>query len=177
MRVKQYCPDIKLIVLLRDPVARAISHYHHCVRFQLEKLPLNEAFKLEKDRLKGEVEKFAKNQDYYSYNHQHLAYISRGKYIEQLKHWRQYFSREQFLILQSENFYNNSAKTLEKVTNFLEIDNYKLTEYYPHNQAEYPQTSPTIIKQLRTYFQPYNEELYKYLEKEFSLKNQINFEF
>lgn len=175
-RVKQYCPDIKLIVLLRNPIDRAISHYHHCIRFQLEKLPLNEALKLEKDRLKGEAEKFKQDEHYYSYNHQHLAYISRGKYIQQLKHWRQYFDQQQFLILQSENFYNNPAKTLEKVTNFLEIDNYKLTEYYPHNQAEYPKTSPTIIKQLRAYFHPYNQQLYQYLEKEFSLRDQINFE-
>jgi Sulfotransferase domain len=175
-RVKQYCPKIKLIVLLRDPIARAISHYHHCVRFQLEKLPLNQAFKLEKDRLKGEIEKFKQDEYYYSYNHQHLAYISRGRYIKQLKHWRQYFSSEQFLILQSEIFYNNPEQTLNQVTNFLEIDNYKLTEYYPHNQAEYPKTSPIIVKQLKTYFQPYNEELYEYLEKEFLLKYQINFE-
>ncbi|MBL1208673.1 MAG: sulfotransferase domain-containing protein [Geminocystis sp. GBBB08] len=166
-RVKEYCPDIKLIVLLRDPVDRAISHYHHCIRFNLENLPLKEALKLEKDRLKGELEKFYQDENYYSYNHQHLAYISRGKYIEQLKHWRQYFASEQFLILQSEKFYKNPTNTLKKVTNFLAIDNFKLTEYYPHNQYEYPQTSPLIIQQLKTYFTPYNQELSEYLEQEF----------
>ena len=174
-RVKQYCPDVKLIFLLRDPVDRAISHYHHCIRFKLETLSLYEALKLEKDRLKGESEKFTMDENYYSYNHQHLAYISRGRYIEQLKHWRQYFSAEQFLILQSEKFYKNPTQTLNKVTDFLVIDNYKLTEYYPHNQYEYPETSPSIIKQLKAYFTPYNHQLYQYLDEEFCFKDEVIF--
>lgn len=162
-RVKRHCPEIKLIVLLRNPVDRAISHYHHCIRFQLEKLPLEEALKLENDRLKGEAEKIIKEDNYYSYNHQHFAYKERGKYIEQLQHWREYFPAKQFLILQSENFYRNPTQVLTKVTDFLEIDRFQLAEYYPHNQAEYPVTSESIIEELKAYFQPYNEKLYNYL--------------
>ncbi len=100
-RVKQWCPQIKLIVLLRDPVARAISYYHHCIRYSYESLPIKEAFEQEFSRLAQEEEKLKADPQYYSYNHQHLSYLSRGRYVEQLATWRAHFPPEQFLILQS----------------------------------------------------------------------------
>jgi len=174
-RVKQYCPDIKLIILLRDPIARAISHYHHCVRFKLETETLELAIELEEKRLQGEKEKLKQDENYYSYNYQHLSYLARGKYLGQIQHWREYFPKEQILILQSEKLYQNPSSILAQVTDFLEIDPFTLCEYYPHNQAEYPSTCPTLIKQLVDYFQPYNEKLYNYLSHEFTGKNNIYF--
>jgi hypothetical protein len=174
-RVKQYCPEIKLIVLLRDPLARAISHYHHCLRFQLESLPIEEAFAQEGDRLKQEEEKLKADPEYYSYNHQHLSYLSRGRYVEQLENWRAYFPAEQFLILQSEAFYANPSKTLKQVTDFLGIESYELADYYPHNKAEYPQASSSLINNLSQYFEPYNQKLYDYLKREFEVNEEINF--
>lgn len=174
-RVKNYCPEVKLIILLRDPIARAISHYHHCVRFQLEKDPLELAFKLEENRLQGEKEKLKTDENYCSYNYQHLSYLERGKYLPQIQHWREHFPKEQMLILQSEKLYDNPPSILAQVTDFLEIDPFTLPEYYPHNQAEYPPTSPIIIKQLVEYFSPYNQELYNYLNHELAGQNNIYF--
>ena len=175
-RVKKWCPEIKLIVLLRDPVARAISHYHHCIRFRLESLPIEEAFAQEFSRLAQETEKLKADPEYYSYNHQHLSYLSRGRYMEQLALWRAHFPPEQFLILQSEAFYANPTKILQQVTDFLGISAFELSEYYPHNQAEYPQASASIISNLSKYFETYNQQLYQYLEQEFHLNWPINFE-
>ena len=175
-RVKHWCPEIKLIVLLRDPVARAISHYHHCIRFGLESLPIEEAFAQEFSRLAQEREKLKADPQYYSYNHQHYSYLSRGRYVEQLSAWRAHFPPEQFLILQSEAFYANPTKILQQFTDFLGLSAFELSDYYPHNPGEYPQTSVSIMRNLSKYFKTYNQQLYHYLEREFKLNLPINFD-
>ncbi|MGK7918716.1 MAG: sulfotransferase domain-containing protein, partial [Trichodesmium sp.] len=83
-RVFDKYPQIKLIVILRNPVERAISHYYHEVRLGTENLTLTAALAAEKSRLTGEVEKIIETGKYYSFNHQHYTYLARGKYIEQL---------------------------------------------------------------------------------------------
>lgn len=174
-RVKEYCPQIKLIVLLRDPVSRAISHYYHCLNLKLEFLSIEEAFNQEFSRLNQEEEKLKADPKYYSYNHQHLSYLSRGKYFQQLAHWKAYFPAEQFLIIQSETFYKNPSKILKQVTDFLGLESYQLSKYYHYNKLVYPQVSRSIINQLTEYFEPDNEKLYTYLQTEFSLPEKIHF--
>jgi Sulfotransferase domain len=125
-RVHQLFPKVKLIVLLRNPVERAISHYYHEVRLGCEPLCLEEAIASEPIRLQGETEKLIADGTYYSFNHQHYTYLSRGIYVDQLQSWFNLFPREQFLILKSEDLYANPAQVLNKVLEFLEVSPYQL---------------------------------------------------
>ena len=50
-RIAAALPDVKLIVLLRDPVERALSQYFHSKRLGLEPLELEEALAAEPKRL------------------------------------------------------------------------------------------------------------------------------
>ncbi|HEY9295730.1 MAG TPA: sulfotransferase domain-containing protein, partial [Phormidium sp.] len=86
-RIYQLFPQVKLIVLLRNPVERAISHYYHEVRLGFEDLGLEDAIAQEPARLEGETAKILADETYYSYNHQHYTYLSRGVYVEQLNNW------------------------------------------------------------------------------------------
>ncbi|MDN5855086.1 MAG: sulfotransferase domain-containing protein, partial [Actinomycetia bacterium] len=56
-RVQAVAPNIKTIVLLRDPVKRAWSHYQERVANGVEPLPFGEALRLEPTRLEGELER------------------------------------------------------------------------------------------------------------------------
>ncbi|RAQ39531.1 deacetylase sulfotransferase, partial [Arthrospira sp. O9.13F] len=60
-RLHQYSPQVKLIVLLRNPVDRAISHYYWEVKLGCEPLSLEKAIAAEAGRLKGEQEKLSAN--------------------------------------------------------------------------------------------------------------------
>ena len=42
-RIKQICPDVKMIAILRDPIERAYSHYHMAVRLKKETRTFEEA--------------------------------------------------------------------------------------------------------------------------------------
>jgi len=166
-RIYELFPQVKLIALLRNPVERAISHYYHEVRLGFEKLSLEDAIAQESARLEGEWEKFLADETYYSYNHQHYTYLSRGNYVEQLKHWMQFFPKEQFLVLPSEELYNQPNIVLNQVLNFLELPSYQLTQYDKYNSGEYPAVTQEIRQQLQAYFQPYNQQLEEFLGVKF----------
>jgi hypothetical protein len=158
-RIYQLFPNIKLIVLLRDPITRAWSHYHHEVRLGFENLSFEQAIKKESERLNGEVEKLLINETYYSFNHQHYTYLARGIYSEQLERWMSYFPQQQCLILKSEEFYKNPAQTLKQVFKFLEVPVYPLDYSIHYNIGDYPPLSSETQQWLISYFQPYNQTL------------------
>ena len=169
-RLYDLYPQVKLIVLLRNPVERAISHYYWEVKIGCESLSLAEAIASESTRLAGETEKIVQEGTYYSFNHQHYSYLARGIYVEQLQNWMKVFPREQFLILKSEDFFDRPAATMEKVEKFLELPSHKLDEYIPYNQNNYPPVSDAIYRELTEYFQPYNQRLSEELGIDFFCK-------
>ena len=57
---------------------------------------------------------------YYSFAHQHHAYLARGRYAEQLEAWFRHFRRDQFLILASEHFYADPAGSVRQAAAFLD---------------------------------------------------------
>lgn len=165
-RLYEAFPETKLIVLLRDPVERAISHYYWEVRIGCESLSLEEAIAQEPQRLQGETEKILADGTYFSFNHQHYSYLARGIYVEQLQHWMKFFSKEQFLILKSEDLYSNSAKIVNQVFDFLGVPHYELPSYDKYNVNNYPPVDSHIKQQLKAYFQPFNQKLFEFIDQD-----------
>lgn len=170
-RVYQHFSRVKLIVLLRNPVDRAISHYYHEFnRLKAETLPLEEAIAREPDRLKGELEKLETDPTYYSYNHQHYTYLSRGLYLEQLDRWMKLFPKEQFLILSSEEFWANPDRALTEVFDFLQLPPIQLETYLSYNAGNYTLVDPNFHNQLSQYFQEPNQKLFSFLQRDLNWK-------
>ncbi len=166
-RLRRLMPEAKLIVMLRDPIARAVSHYHNEVRMKAETLPLEEAFAQETARLEGETEKLISGELDYSFNHQHFTYLARGAYADQLKGWMDVFPREQFLVLKSEEFYARPSATFGRVLEFLELPHLELAEYGKHNTGDYSAIEPALQQRLREHFRPHNRRLEELLGEKF----------
>ncbi|HET7626188.1 MAG TPA: sulfotransferase [Verrucomicrobiae bacterium] len=81
-RMARTLPDAKLIVLLRNPVERAYSHYQHQVRSRTENLSFEDALASEKERIQGEAEKLLKDDRFRSAKHRRYSYLSRGIYAD-----------------------------------------------------------------------------------------------
>ena len=60
MRIAEALPEAKIIILLRNPIDRAYSHYQHMVRVGREPLSFEEAIAAEPERLAGEAEKIGR---------------------------------------------------------------------------------------------------------------------
>jgi hypothetical protein len=167
-RVWDWNPNIKLIVLLRNPVDRAHSHYHHEVRLGTETSDFEAALRMEPQRLHGQVECILADEDYYSFNHNHFSYLSRGLYVQQLKAWRvSGFAQEQFLILKSEDLYQAPWTVYDKVTDFLGIRRCPLKNDLQHNKGTYRPLRSDLRQRLLKYFRRYNELLYEYVGRDF----------
>ena len=163
-RIHATCPDVKLIVLLRNPVERAYSHYHHEVRLGVEELPFAEAIEREKTHIPRETAKILEDENYRSFGHQNYSYLSRGIYIEQLEAWNRYFSRDNMLVLKSEEFFSNPDRVLERTFTFLGVAEQRPTDYHIHNSLSYKEIEPGTYEALSDFFEPYNQRLYQFLE-------------
>lgn len=128
-RAAELLPDAKLIVLLRDPVARAVSHYHHNVRHNLERLPLEQALAEEADRLAPEWERLAEEPDHRAIRLRRFSYVARGRYAEQLERWFASYDRDQFLVLRSEDLFGSPAESFDRVTDFLGVERWHPPEF------------------------------------------------
>src|SRR5437773_1869883 len=76
-RVRATVSDAKLIALLRDPVDRALSHYHHEVALGREPLTFEEAIEAEPERTRGEEERLAREPGYFSHAWRAYTYLAR----------------------------------------------------------------------------------------------------
>lgn len=166
-RISETLPKIKLIVLLRDPVVRAYSHYNMEVRLGFENLSFEDALKNENERLRGEKEKMIDDENFNSLEYQTHSYLSRGIYVEQLKNWMKYFSKDQLLILQTEEFEKEPSKIINLVFKFLNLPNYEIKNPKKENVGEYKKMTNDTKKFLIEYFKPYNQELYEFLGRDF----------
>jgi len=166
-RVRRVVPNVKLIALLRDPVDRAYSHYHHEVRNGTETLPFEEAIQREAERLGGEWEKIG-NGAYDSLSHRRYSYLSRGIYVDQLRRWRACFPEEQLLILRSEDLFADASGVLEQTVDFLGLPGMERADRSRVNKGSYTEAmNEETRKYLVAYFRSHNERLYDYLGRDF----------
>jgi hypothetical protein len=162
-RISAALPDVRLIILLRNPVDRAFSHYRSEVKMGIEALSFEEAIRREAERLSKEKEKMVQDEYYLSFNHQHYSYLLRGIYIDQLISWERCFERVQLLIVRSEDFYREPGETLKRVQTFIGLRTFELKGYKQYNTAPYTALKPATRERLVSYFKPHNERLYEYL--------------
>lgn len=160
-RVFECLPDVRLIVLLRNPIYRAYSHYQMMVRRGLEPLSFPEALQAEDGRVTAEYERMERDPSYNSLNCAHYSYLKRGLYAEQLERWLRYFSPQQFLFINSEELLLSPAESCNRIYEFLNIPALESDRYELLNRGEYKREIPIeTLKWLQQYFTEPNRKLF-----------------
>jgi hypothetical protein len=137
-RVASLVPDVKLIVLLREPGERAYSHYQHEVALGREPLSFEDALEAEDERLRGEVERLSADPKAFSFAWWNHTYASRGLYADQLELWFELFPREQVLALTTDELGARPAETYATVLSFLGATPHALDSYPRVFDRDYP---------------------------------------
>jgi len=168
-RIKQTVPSAKFVVLLRNPIDRAYSHWNMRSGKRKEPLSFSEAVSKESERIGNDLEKMKNDETYYSSNYFQNAYLQRGIYVDKLKHWMSIFPRKQFLIIQSEKLFHDTQSEYDGVLSFFGLPSYKLKDYRPRGKRKYskPKMDEQLRKNLSEFYAPYNEQLFQFLGTRF----------
>lgn len=133
-RIYEYNPEMKIIVILRNPIERAYSHWNmEKKRGADNSLCFEEAIKTESERSRWALP----NQ------HRIYSYIDRGFYTEQIRRIWRYFPKPQVLILRNEDLRSNPNNVLVSVSDFLKIEPFKKIGVHENVEinSQYPDMS------------------------------------
>lgn len=111
-RIKRSVPGARIIILLREPVSRAFSHYLMDVYAGRQELPFREA--LEEDLAASAKGWGVSN-----------LYVELGLYCDQVSRYFRHFGRENVLVLFFEEVFADETSTavaVERVLDFLDVD-------------------------------------------------------
>ena len=132
-RISRDLPDVKLLVLVRDPVERAYSAHTHELARGYETEPFERALELEVQRLDGEAERIAGEPGYLSYSHQHHAYLTRGRYADQIERLDKLFGSDNVHVVDSGTFFTDPEPVYDGVLDFLGLRRHGYPLFERHN--------------------------------------------
>ncbi|MEM9325725.1 MAG: sulfotransferase domain-containing protein, partial [Bacteroidota bacterium] len=99
-RVFDYDPRMKLVVILRNPVDRAYSHYQMERKRNHESIgTFQAAVRHEGERVTDELDQLAQGKIPKSQAVQRHSYLHRGYYEDQLRRWLELFARDQLHVI------------------------------------------------------------------------------
>ncbi len=165
-RMADTVPHVRLIILLRDPVDRAYSHYQHEFRTGHESLDFPNAIRAEPQRTANEIDRMRLEPGYRSPEYIRHAYVDQGKYQPKLEPIFRYFNRNQVMIIKAETLFARTQDVFDSVLDFLSLDPFKLNKIERVNSGEYlplRAVDPVLDGELREYFGPSNKSLYSLL--------------
>ena len=146
-RIAALLPSVRLIVLLRDPVERALSQFFHSRRLGLEPLELEPALAAEPERLAGAALALAADDGRHP-SHQEHSYLARSRYEQQLARYEDCFPLEQMLLLRSEDLFSNPEPIWQRVLAFLDLPPSPMPQLPSANAgAGEAQSVPTTLRQ------------------------------
>ena len=126
-RIARYNPAMKVIVVLRNPIARAFSHWNKERQNGREPLPFLDALAAEAGRAKAS----RTGQD------RRTSYADRGRYAGQLRRLATHFPPSQLLVLRSEALTDERASTLARIAGFLDVPPFPDAEPIRANARRY----------------------------------------
>jgi hypothetical protein len=163
-RIKKIFPNIKLIIVLRNPIDRTYSHYHLSTQND-EKRDFKVVIKEDMKNI-SQWNITEKNDSYFS-NQVQNSKLARGFYYEQIIPWFELFSKEQIMIISSEDLASKTQSTLREIFSFLELPIYDIKNTEKVNVSKYSKMDQETRNLLIDFFRPYNEKLFEYLNREF----------
>lgn len=151
--IKKLLPHIKLIVLLRNPTERFISHYKMYQRF---------ASKGKKQYKQITLDDFITNQltDFENGNYKNV--LGQGMYIKHLNRWTKYFLSNEICILETKDLANPTSAqvALNKIFVFLNLPQFTIINQWQKYNVSKKEILVTKEKvRLDEFYSPFNEAL------------------
>jgi hypothetical protein len=159
-RIAKLLPQVKIIVLLRNPINRAYSHYHQIKQLHREPLSFEDALTAEPSRTAAERARMITDAGFPAWNYRWYSYAERGIYVDQILELRKHFPRENILIMQSEKYFSDTRGALNRIVEFLGLDSWQWPEFPKRAVKNREKMLPETRERLRAYVAPHNARLF-----------------
>jgi hypothetical protein len=169
-RVHKELPNIKLIVILRNPIDRAFSDYQMRVRAKHENRTFLDVIKYEENLLADGVD-LLKHEKYFEYGAKFRPYLSWGRYFDELEPWLKLFPKNNFLFLKTQDLNDDPITTLNHLFEFLDLKPFKIKNLKRQNVGKYEKLDEKIRDHLIHHFKNHNKKLEKFLGINFNWDN------
>ncbi len=158
-------PDAKIIIILREPIDRAISNYRMYVDWGLEQDSFEAA--ISKILEKKELEKPGRK-----------MYLGIGLYAEAVKRYINLFSSERVCICLFDDFKKNPEKILRDVCHFLAVDEqfkFETKQIFNQSKGYKPTWVPEIPKLLRPFLNLFPKRAKYAVKNKLTIKHKISY--
>jgi [heparan sulfate]-glucosamine 3-sulfotransferase 5 len=184
-RIYNYNQYTKLILLVCNPVTRAITQYTDEIlsknkNFEENDKQMAENFENTIFDEKGQIRMNLKNDEL----------INPGRYIIHYKRWLKYFPKEQILVLNGDNLLKKPYEEVKMVEKFLNSSSYIQSQNFVYDKKKgffcikknfnsteldcienfkknfQPDISPNTITKLVKYFEPLDKQFFQLIKKE-----------
>lgn len=163
-RIARDLPWVRVVVLVRDPVARAHSqHAHELARGFEHELSFERALALEPARLGGESERMLADPGYRSFAHQHHAYRARGEYARYLERMAAHLPRERILVLESAELFSAPERLYDRLLDFLGLPRFGYPAFARHNARTRPPLDERVGRELSAHYAAHDAALVPWL--------------
>lgn len=124
-RITQSLPDVKVVVVLRNPADRALSQYRWMRQIGLETRDAVDAFCYDAQRLDREhdADYLRQFEDplYFNFDRFHRGYLRRSLYHLQLRRWLQHLPSSQVRVVGSTMLFDHSQEIVRELASFLDV--------------------------------------------------------
>ena len=124
-RLWYYNKNVKIIIILRNPIERAYSHWNKEKNIGRENLSFYEAIKNETKRSKN----------FLPYQNRKSSYTERGFYTEQIRRAWKFFDKKNILFIKYDDFCNNPENIFKSIFEFLNIYQVEIKYKYVGKQS------------------------------------------
>ena len=146
-RIRDYHPGIKLIILLRNPIDRAFSHWNMYRERKQESLGFLEAIAAEKNRIREAL----------PFQPRRTSYLDRGFYFEQIQRVFCFFPREQVRVIKFEEFRKRTPDVVNEIFTFLTVK--PLTKVKNRQQNRIPYEREITAEEKKYLYGLYHEDI------------------
>jgi hypothetical protein len=159
-RVARGVPQVKLLVLLRDPTGRAVSDWAWRRDQGLEIRPFKDVVEAEigppggGDTIRVPIDKQVDDP----------LIVRRGIYQPQLERWRTHFPDDQLMVVLSQRWLREPGIVANEVCEFLEIPRVGGATPGPQERPPNTDIDAETLARLRAFYAPYDAELAEYLD-------------
>lgn len=155
----KYLPDVRLILLVRNPVDRAYSHHRMYQRFQSDGNQLGFDVKDFETDIRAEMEAHARGEN--------THYISPGIYIDKLEGWISEYGRDQIKVIITEELADlrKAELIMRELEEYLRLPHHDYGEILSRrfNHAPASDIAPRLRAQLADFYKYHNRRLQEYL--------------